>query len=223
MDDTDDLELDLPVPPPWPAREPVPLHWDVRTEAGRRQERRHRLAVLNDACPECADPPGSPSFRDFLRDLARPRPLAPDEIPPTGGLVTPEGELASFVHGTPEVVERAALTRWADANLTRTGDVFAHVGNVDGSPWPRALLWFGDDDRLHLEASSLDRYLHLEITLQRLWPPVFRGSRILAPLDVRLDAPFRPDWPAPPAEVSVFTRLQPVATTSDIRGQAPCT
>ena len=121
--------------------------------------------------------------------------------------MTPEGELASFVHGTPEVEDRDAFTRWASTTLKPAGDAFAHVTVVDGSPCARAMLWFDEDDRLHLEAPSLDRYLHLEVTLERLWPPVFRGSRILAPLDNRLDAPFRPQWPAPPAEASVFTRL----------------
>lgn len=207
MNDTDDLELDLPVPPPWGGRAPVPMNWDVGTEKGRCQRRLHRLAVLNDACPECAHPPGSPTLREFLRGLAQPRPVARGEAPTLGSLLTPEGELASFVHGTPEVEDRDAFTRWASTHFERNGEVFAHVMVVDGSPWARAMLWFDGDDRLHLEAPSLDRYFHLEFTLERLWPPVFRGSRILAALDDRLDAPFRPHWPAPPAEASVFTRL----------------
>lgn len=209
MDDTDSRYLPVPTPPPWPADRPVPLDWNPWDDDARRQERDHRLAALNGACLRCADPPGSPPFDQFLRKLARPRPPdAHDHVRP-GHLSTPEGELASFMHGRPRVEprDREAVRQWASTTLTPIGGAFAHVVDVDGWPWVRALLWFDDEEELHLESSSLDRYLHLEITLQRLWPPVFRGSRAMSSLDERLDAPFRPTYPAPPAEASAFTRL----------------
>lgn len=220
MDDTDELELALPEPPPWPDDQPVPLEWEFGTEEGRRRRRRHRLAVLNGACAECLPPPGEPTTRDFLRELEHTEPLDPGARPPAGSLVTPEGELASFVHGVLEVEDRTAFTGWADRTLTRVGEVFAHVRTVDDAPWVGAMLWFDDDDDLHLEASGLDRYLHLEVTLQCLWPPVFRGSRTLARLDERLDARFRPEWPAPPAEATVFTRLEPVPSSRTSTGSS---
>lgn len=199
----DELEL-----PPFPSFSgPVPQTWDVRTTRGRAAQRRHRLAVLNGACPQCIGGPGDRDYRDFLRELARPQPYAEWGSGREGQWLTPEGELAAFVHGQPEVDDRDAFEHWARTAFTAVGEAFAHVTTIEGSPWPRALLWFDVDDRLHLEAPSLDRYLHIECTLEHVWPPVFRGSRICAPLDERLDAPFRPHWPTPPAEASVFLGL----------------
>ncbi|MBY5162131.1 hypothetical protein, partial [Salsipaludibacter albus] len=177
MDHTDECFLDVPEPPPGPPGQPVPLDLEYGTPGWKRKRRLHRLARLNGACPECDGGPEEPTVQEFLRGLARPRPMKPDEVPVDGGLLTPEGEVASFVHGTPEVEDREAFTRWARSALIPVGQAFAHVASVDGVPWLRALLWFADDDRLHVEASSLDRYFHVEVTLEYLWPPVYRGSR----------------------------------------------
>ena len=65
---------------------------------------------------------------------------------------------------------------------------------------------------LHLEAASLDRHLHLEQVFEHLWPPVFRGMRFAGGLDDRLDEPYRPTWPQPPAEASVFAALRRLPT-----------
>lgn len=194
--------IELPAPPPLPPG-PVPMTWDYRSDEGREQERHHRLAVLHDACPKCIPGPGEPTRREWLAELAEPQPV--DTRRP-GEWLTPEGEDASFVHGRFEVHDRDAFERWAGANFTILGQAFVHPVTVGATPWTRALFWF-EEDGLHLEASSLDRYLHLEQVFEHLWPPVFRRSRFLAGLDDRLDQPFRPHWPQPPAEASAFTAL----------------
>lgn len=204
-------ELLLPPVPPWSG--PVPQSWDVLTEQGRAERRRHRLAVLNDACPRCVDSPDDPSRDEFLRDLARPQPHADWGTPREGDWLTPEAELAAFVQGRLEVEDRSVFERWAGTAFTAVGDAFAHLTMIDGTPWPRALLWFDRDDHLVVEAPSIDRYLHIECVLHHVWPPTFRYSRFSAPLDHHLDTTFRPHHPAPPAEASVFTRLRPAADT----------
>ena len=182
------------------------MRWDWSTPAGQQQERLHRLAVLHDLCPECASPPGEPSRQQWLAEQAHPRPNDHRNLRP-GSWSTPEGEHACFVHGAFRVHDREAFQAWAAATFTVTGDVFAYVVTVDGEPWTRALFWFDDDQRLLLETASSWRYFHLENVFEHLWPPVFRGSRIAGPLDDRLDAPYRPIYPCPPAAASVFTRL----------------
>ena len=195
--------IELPTPPPLPPV-PVPMTWDYRSAEGREQARLHRLAVLHDACPKCVPEPGHPTRRDWLAELAEPR---PQDEPRPGEWLTPEGEHASFVHGRFEVHDADAFERWAGANFPISGQAFAHTVTVGTVPWTRALFWFEDEGVLRLEASSLDRYLHLAQVFEHMWPPVFRGSWFLAGLDDRLDQAFRPHWPQPPAEASAFTAL----------------
>lgn len=199
-------EFELPTPPPLPPG-PVPMTWDHFSADGLEKERHHRLAVLHGACPRCADPPGELTARNWLSELAQPRPFEMHRVERPLWL-TPEGELASFVHGRLRVDDPPSFRNWASRNFVTTGDVFAHIVHVGGSPWTRAMFWLAEDDRLHLEAASFDRYLHLEFLFAQLWPPVFQGSHIGAALDDRFDEPFRPGSPPPPAEATVFTRLR---------------
>ena len=198
--------IELPEPPPFPPGTPVPERWDWGTPLGDELERIHRLAVLHELCPDCDDGPGAPSRREWLSRLAEADPDPPGTLP-SGTLWTPEGEVASFVHGEFRVDDRPAFESWAASEFTVVGRAYAHVVMVADEVWPRGLFWF-EDDRLHLETSSCRRYNHLEAVFEHVWPPVFREGRIIAPLDDRLDEPFRPTWPEPPAEASVFNRLQ---------------
>jgi hypothetical protein len=204
----------MPNPPPLPPV-PVPMSWDYDSDEGEECERLHRLAVLHNACPRCADPPGHPTRRQWLAELAEPRPVDVSLLQP-GDWLTPEGELASFVHGRLRVHDRDAFEVWARDNFAVVGTVFAHVAEVDAAPWVRGLFWFEEDGMLHLEAASLDRHLHLERVFEHLWPPVFRGSRVAGGLDDRLDEPYRPTWPQPPAEASAFTALRRLPTTATL-------
>lgn len=204
-------DIKLPPFPPWSG--PVPQSWDVLTEQGRAERRRHRLGVLNDACPRCVGDPDDPSRDEFLRQLARPQPYADWGTPREGDWLTPERELATFVQGRLEVEDRHAYERWAGTAFAPVGDAYAHLTIVEDMSWPRALLWFDRDELLVVEAPSIDRYVHIECVLQHLWPPAFRYSRFSARLDHHLDAPFRPRHPAPPAEASVFTHLRPAVDT----------
>jgi hypothetical protein len=198
--------ITLPEPPPLPPG-PVPMSWEVGTEAGAAQERLHRLAVLHGACPRCADPPGGPTTAEWLAELARPQPADPARLR-VGTWLTPEGELASFVRASLRVHDREAFEAWATDNFTPVGAAFAHVVTVDDVPWPRALFWFDPDGELEVEAASSDRYLHLEVLFEQLWPPVFRGFRMVAPLGKGPVARLDLGWPPPPAEATPFTRLE---------------
>jgi hypothetical protein len=206
-------EFELPTPPPLPPG-PVPMIWEYRSADGLERERHHRLAVLHGACPRCADRPGELTARDWLSELAQPRPFGTARVD-RPLWVTPEGELASFVHGRLRVDDPTAFRAWAFRNFAIVGDAFAHLVDVEGSPWTRAMFWLAQDGRLHLEAASFERYLHLEFLFEQLWPPVFRGSRIGAALDDRFDESFRPLYPRPPAEASVFTRLTRVLPAAE--------
>lgn len=198
-------ELELPPFPPFSG--PVPPTWDVRTTRGRAAERRHRLAVLNGACPQCIGGPGERDYRDFLRELARPQPYAEWGSGQQGQWLTPEGELAPL------------RPRATGSGRPRRPRALGPDGLHARGPGLRTL----DDDRGHplaprvavvrrqrstarggIEPRSLPPH---RMHPRTRWPPVFRGSRICAPLDERLDAPFRPHWPTPPAEASVFLGL----------------
>jgi len=166
--------IELPEPPPLPDV-PVPMTWGYDDPDGDEDERLHRLAVLHNACSSCADPPGGRTRKQWLAELAAPQPVDPGMLPPRAWL-TPEGEHASFVHGELRVHDRGAFVYWATGNFATVGAAFAYVVTVDGIPWTRALFWFEDDGRLHLEAASLNRHFHLENVFEHLWPPDERAG-----------------------------------------------